>query len=130
RLGGGVLGMVGLGGLFGGDEKPADFVLEVPFETGRTTVEGATADAITEVLRALSKDDALVLRVQHRYSPEDLALVEEIAVPAPEDCRALAARLELDREDLAATLRNERERLARLVATGAKDDAAALTATL
>ncbi|MEZ5977742.1 MAG: hypothetical protein R3F34_05940 [Planctomycetota bacterium] len=131
RLGNGVLGMVGLGGLFGGgDGKKPDFVLEVPFEVGRTGVEGATADAITEVLRKLEKDSKLVLRVQHRYSPQDLRLVEQIAVPAQEDCRALAQRLELDREDLVATLRNERERLARLVATGAKDDAAELTATL
>jgi hypothetical protein len=131
RLGGGLLDFVGLDPFGSSDETPnVGPPIELEFDVGDTRLTAAAQAQVTEILRALGKDDALVYRVGHRFVPGDIERARALAIPDVEESRALARRLEVERDETVLQLAFERERLARLVATGAREEAAALTAAL
>lgn len=131
RLGGGLLDFVGLDPF--GSPKDAPDVgppIELAFEVGDTRLTAAAQAQVTEILRALGKDDGLIYRVGHRYIPGDIERARALAIPDVDESRALARRLEVERDQTVLQLAFERERLARLVATGAREEAETLTAEL
>lgn len=124
RLGGGLLDMVGFDP-FGSDDEDAGAgePITLDFAVGATRLDEASQAGVTEVLRVLAEDDTAVFRVGHRFSQADIDRARAFAVPDPEDSLQLATRLEVDRDESVARLVYGRERLARLVATGAEAEA-------
>jgi|GEM_PF-6200195 len=127
RLGGGLLDIVGFDP-FGGDDEVegAGDPVTLAFDAGATRLDDAAQTALTDVLRVLAADDTVVYRVGHVFSPTDLERARAFAVPDPAASADLASRLEVERDEIVARLAYGRERLARLVATGADTESLAL----
>lgn len=102
----------------------------VGFAPGASTPTDAAWANIEAILDPLSRDDELIVTLEHRFSEEDLERAAAIANPSVEDCLDLSerlrdekARIALDRKVLAAEVRA-------LHRIGAREQAASVTEKL
>jgi hypothetical protein len=116
RAVGGVTDMVGLGGLFRGDEdaKPehAGLTATIPFAPGGVHVGPEQRARLEDVIDAMDEDELLELQAVHVFGPADLERAERLASPASNEAATLLRSLRLRRyelvrrrDDLAASAR-------------------------
>lgn len=112
RAVGGVTDVVGIGGLFGDDEKGAKLAgltVTLPFSPGSAIIESAERSALAEICEAMDEDPLLELRATHVFGPGDLERAERLASPDSKEAATLLRGLRSRRDEL---LRRHSERAA------------------